>query len=587
MSGLPPNREKAPLNSAKLLALLLLCVVCASIPSASQQKGSPRPADLILRNGFIYTVDQKRSVAEALAIRDGRIVFVGHNGDVTRFAGKKTKVVDLGGRMVLPGFIDSHCHPSGAYKQFYEISFSSVRTLPEYQKAIREYYANHAGAKYLKGRGWSNTLFPKTGPDKKLIDEVVSDIPVSLSSEDGHSKWVNSKALELAGVTKSTLSPEGGVIEHDPITGEPTGTLRESAAGLVAKLFPEYSIDELMKGYEAYQQMALAFGITTAHDADIELESNEITAYKALEKENRLTLRFRGSLYIDPKAGLKQVAPIVAERAKHKGPYFQIHSAKIYVDGVVEGSTAYLKEPYKHLPNSRGELLWKPEDLNAMCAELDKNKLQIHVHSIGDGATGVTLDAFAYAAKLNGKRDSRNLITHLQLVASDDILRFKKLDVIAVTQPYWFMKDDYYYNIQVPYLGQDRADAEYPMESFFKAGVTVTSSSDYSVTIPCNPLVAIQTGMTRSRPETTDPKEVLWPAETATLDQMIASFTINGAFANFLEKTTGSLEVGKMADLIVLDKNLFKIPVTDISNARVLMTLFEGKEAFKDKSLNP
>ena len=566
---------------------MLLSTICASLPSVSQQKANPDPADLILRNAFIYTVDQNRTVAEALAIRSGKIVFVGRNDGVSRFIGKETNVIDLGGRMVLPGFVDSHCHPSGAYKQFYEISFSGVRTVPEYQKAIREYYGSHAGAKYLKGRGWSNTLFPKTGPDKKLIDEIVSDIPIALSSEDGHSKWVNSKALELSGITKNTPNPDGGVIEHDPITGEPTGTLRESAASLVAKLFPDYTIDELMKGYEAYQQMALAFGITMAHDADIDLESNEIAAYKTLEKENRLAMRFRASLYVSPKEGLKQVAAILAEQTKHKGAQFQILAAKIYADGVVEGSTAYLKEPYKHLPNSRGEFLWKQDDLNAICAELDKNKLQIHVHAIGDGATAATLDAFAHAVKLNGKRDSRNLITHLQLVAPDDILRFKKLGVIAVTQPYWFMKDDYYYNIQVPYLGQERADAEYPMESFFKVGVTVTSSSDYSVTIPCNPLVAIQTGMTRSRPETADPKEVLWPAEKATLDQMIASFTINGAYANFLEKSTGSLEVGKMADLIVLDKNLFNIAATDISKARVLMTLVEGKEAFKDKSLNP
>jgi predicted amidohydrolase YtcJ len=575
------------LNSARLLALSFFCTICSSIPAVAQQRQNPSAADLVLRNAYIYTVNQKRTVAEALAIRNGRIVFLGHNDDVSRFVGTKTKVIDLGGRMILPGFIDSHCHPSGAYKQFYEISFNSVRTVPEYQKAIRAYYASHAGAKYLKGRGWSNTLFPKTGPDEKLIDEIVNDIPVSLSSEDGHSKWVNSKALELAGITKDTPNPEGGVIEHDPITGEPTGTLRESAAGLVAKLFPDYSIDELMKGYVAYQQMALAFGITMAHDADIDLESNEIAAYKMLEKENRLAMRFRGSLYVSPKDGIKQVAAITAERAKHKGPHFQILAAKIYVDGVVEGSTAYLKEPYKHLPSSRGELLWKPEDLNAMCAELDKNGVQIHVHSIGDGATGVTLDAFAHATKQNGRRDSRNLITHLQLVSTGDIFRFKKLGVIAVTQPYWFMKDDYYYNIQVPYLGQERADAEYPMESFFKAGVKVTSSSDYSVTIPCNPLVAIQTGMTRSRPETVDPKEVLWPGENATLDQMIASFTINGAYANFLEKSTGSLEVGKMADLIVIDKNLFSIPVTDIGKARVMMTFFEGKEVFRDKSLNP
>jgi hypothetical protein len=454
----------------------------------------------------------------------------------------------------------------------------------EYQKAIREYYAKHADAKYLKGRGWSNTLFPKTGPDKKIIDDIVRDIPVSLSSEDGHSKWVNSKTLELAGITRSTPNPDGGVIEHDPLTGEPTGTLRESAASLIAKLFPDYGVDELAKGLEAYQTMALAFGITMAHDADIDLGSNEIAAYKTLEKANRLRMRFRASLYVGPKEGLKQVGAIAAERDKHKGRNFQIIAAKIYADGVVEGSTAYLKDPYKHLPNSRGELLWKPEDLNAMCAELDKNRLQIHVHSIGDGATRVTLDALAYAARINGKRDSRNLITHLQLVAPDDILRFKNLGVVAVTQPFWFMKDDYYYNIQVPYLGQERADAEYPMGSFFRAGVMVTSSSDYSVTIPCNPLVAIQTGMTRSRSETADPKEVLWPGEEATLDQMIASFTINGAYANFLEKSAGSLEVGKTADLIVLDRNLFKIPAREISKAKVLLTLFEGKEVFKDQS---
>jgi predicted amidohydrolase YtcJ len=544
----------------------------------------PAPADLVLRNGTIYTVDRERTIAQALAVRNGRIVCVGTNDDMASFVGKKTTVIDLVGRLVLPGFIDSHCHPSGAYKQFYEISFNGVRTIPEYQNVIREYYSRHKDAKFLKGRGWSNTLFPKTGPDKKLIDAIVDGIPVSLSSEDGHSKWVNSKALELAGITKDTPEPEGGVIEHDPVTGEPTGTLRESAAGLVASLFPDYSVDELMKGYAAYQKMAVAFGITMAHDADIDLGSNEIAAYETLQKEHRLAMRFRGSIYVGPKDGLKQVAAIVAERAKHSGPHFQILAAKIYADGVVEGSTAYLLEPYKHLPGTRGNFLWNQDTLNAMCAELDRHGLQIHVHSIGDGATAATLDGFAYAEKLNGSRDSRNMVTHLQLVNPDDIRRFRNLGVIAVTQPYWFMKDDYYYNLQVPYLGQQRADAEYPMASFFKAGVTVTSSSDFSVTIPCNPLNAIQTGMTRSRIDVTDPKEILWPEERATLEQMIASFTINGAYANFIEKSTGSLEAGKFADLIVFDRNLFSIPVTEISKARVLLTLIEGEEVFRDSS---
>jgi predicted amidohydrolase YtcJ len=575
------------LKSVRCLAIAFLCTLLAFLPATAQHKTKSLGADLVLRNGFIYTVDQTRTIAEAIAIRNRTIVFVGKDSDVTRYVTRQTRIIDLAGRMVLPGFVDSHCHPSGAYKQFYEISFNGVRTIPEYQRLIREYYAAHTGASYLKGRGWSNTLFPKSGPDKKLIDEIVGDIPVSLSSEDGHSKWVNSKALELAGITNTTPNPEGGVIEHDPATGEPTGTLRESAASLVAKLFADYSTEELMKGYEAYQRMALGFGITMAHDADIDPGSNEISAYKALEKDHRLVMRFRGSLYVGPKEGLEQARNIAAEQAKHRGPNFRILAAKLYADGVVEGSTAYLKEPYTHLPNSRGEFLWNQDSLNAMCTELDKHKLQIHVHAIGDGATAATLDAFAHAARVNGRRDARNMITHLQLVAPDDILRFKNLKVIAVTQPYWFMKDDYYYNIQVPYLGQVRADVEYPMESFFLAGVRVTSSSDYSVTIPCNPLVAIQTGITRSRPGVTDPKEVLWPEERATLDEMIASFTINGAYANFLEKETGSLEAGKLADIVVLEKNLFKIPATEISKTKVLMTLFEGREVFKDSSFNP
>jgi hypothetical protein len=247
---------------------------------------------------------------------------------------------------------------------------------------------------------------------------------------------------------------------------------------------------------------------------------------------------------------------------------------------VVEGGTAFLKEPYLHLPGFRGEPRWEAGKLKLMCAELDKKKFQIHVHAIGDAATALILDAFAYAAEKNGKRDSRNQVTHIQLVAARDILRFKELGVVAVPQPYWFMKDDYYYNLQVPYLGQERADDEYPMAGFFRAGVVVASASDYAVTIPCDPLRAIQIGITRSCLGVTDPKEILWPEERATLEQMIASFTINGAIANFLEDTTGSIEAGKMADLIVLDRNLFDIPAAEISKAKVILTLFSGKKVF-------
>lgn len=547
------------------------------------QQNSSSTANLVLKNGFIYTVDGQRTVAEAIAIKNGKFIYVGSNSEVNKYIGKETKIIDLDKRMVLPGFFDSHCHPAyGAAHQLFDVMFTGLNSIAEYQKAIKDYAAKHSDAKFIKGRGWKNTLFGKTGPDKKLIDEIIRNIPVALDDEGGHASWVNSKTLELAGITKETKDPRSGVIERDPKTGEPTGTLREGAAKLISDIFPDYTVEQLMQALEAYQKMAASFGITTAHDATVDAGGNDFNAYKNLEKENRLAMRFRASLFVDPAKGLEQVKQLIAERKKNSGPLFQTNGAKIYIDGVVEGGTAYLKEPFKHLSNFRGVPRWETDKLNSMCAELDKNKFQIHVHSIGDAATALTLDAYAYAIKKNGKRDSRNLITHIQLVDPQDILRFKELGVVAVLQPYWFMKDDYYYNLQVPYLGLKRADDEYPMESFFKAGVVVASASDYAVTIPCNPLKAIQIGITRSCLGITDPKEILWPEERATLEQMIASFTINGAYANFLENTTGSIEVGKMADLIVLDKNLFKIPVDEINKVKVILTFFGGKEVFSD-----
>jgi predicted amidohydrolase YtcJ len=557
-------------------------VACLGFSTGCHPVAAPPPADIVLRSGIVYTVDQKRSVAEAVALTGGKIAYVGTDSGAKRFIGGRTRIIDLDGRLVLPGFIDSHSHPISAYKTFFELSLNGFRTLADYQKVMMEFSAKHQDAKYVRGRGWTNTLFKKTGPDRKFLDEIFPSIPVVLSSEDGHSKWLNSRALELAGISRTTADPAGGVIERDPSTGEPTGTLRETAAGLVAKLLPGYTADELAKGLEAYQTMALAFGITTAHDASIAAEGNEIPAYRAIEE--RLRMRFRISLEVDPEKGVGQVRSLLDERARNKRNLLQTNAAKIFLDGVVEGSTAYLKEPYRHLHGNRGKLLCSQGALDTICAELQGNGIQIHIHAIGDAATSAALEAFAYAGETTGKHDPRNIITHLQLIDPADIPRFKQLGVVAVTQPFWFMKDDYYYNLQIPYLGQKRADEEYPMESFFKAGVVVASSSDYPVTIPPNPLVGIQIGITRSRPGITDPREVLWPAEKASLEEMIASFTINGAYVNFLDTLTGSIEVGKSGDLIVLDKNLFAIPATDIGSAKILMTLFEGKVAYRDSS---
>ena len=540
-------------------------------------------ANLILINGSVYTVDKNRTWAQAVAIAGDQIVFVGSNEDVESYIGPGTFVTDLEGKMVLPGFVDAHAHPSLAMDLVGNISLYSLESLEGYIKGITEYVDGHPDVKVYRGSGWTDTLFPNLGPTREILDAIIPDRPIAIVSYDGHSMWVNSVTLERAQINKDTPDPEGGRIERDPKTGQPSGTLRETAFKLVESVIPDYSIEERKKALLAYQEMANRVGITMSHDAMLDTQS--IAAFNALAEDDQLKMRFRGAITMEPGQGIEQqIETVVEERSKNTHPFFQTHAAKIFVDGVVEGGTAYLLEPYNHKPEFRGEPIWNPEILSNACAALDEKSIQIHFHVIGDAAASITLDALENAQKTNGRRDSRHLVTHLQLVEPEDIQRFKQLGVIGVPQPFWFKIDDYYWELALPYLGKERTDRQYPMQSFFEAGVVMASSSDFPVTIPFDPLIAIQMGITRlDIDETAD--EVLFPEERASLEDMITSFTFNGAYANFLEKEIGSIEVGKRADIIVLDQNLFEIPTNEIARTNVLLTLVDGKEVFRDSSI--
>ncbi len=536
-------------------------------------------ANHILINGSVYTVDKNRAWAQAVAIAGDQIVFVGSNEDVESYIGPGTLVKDIEGKMVLPGFIDAHAHPFLAMDLVGNISLYSLESLEGYIRGITEYVKGHPDAKIYRGSGWTDALFPSLGPTKEILDAIIPDRPIAIVSYDGHSMWVNSVTLERAQINEDTPDPEGGRIERDPETGRPSGTLRETAFKLVESVIPDYSIEERKKTLFAYQEMATRVGITMSHDAMLETQS--IAAFNALAEENQLKMRFRGSITIEPgQEIMQQVERIIEERSKNTHPFFQTHAAKIFVDGVVEGGTAYLLEPYNHRPEFRGEPIWNPEILSNVCAALDEKSIQIHFHVIGDAATHITLEALEYAQSVNGKRDARHLMTHLQLVAPEDIRRIAQLGVVGVPQPFWFKIDDYYRKLAMPYLGKVRADRQYPMQSLIDAHVIMASSSDFPVTIPFDPLIAIQTGISRTTSE--DPStDVLWPEERSTLEEMIVSYTYNGAFANFLENETGSIEVGKYADMIVLDQNLFEIPTNEIATSRVLLTLVDGKVVYE------
>jgi len=545
------------------------------------KKSNPK---LIFKNAAVYTVDPDRKWAQAIAISEDKIAFVGSNAEVSAYIEADSVVLDLDGKMVLPGFIDAHAHPSHAMDLVGNISLYSLKSLEEYQEAIRDFIEKHPDAVAYRGSGWEDELFPNLGPTKDILDALIPDRPIALVSYDGHSLWVNSVALDRAKITKDTPDPEGGLIERNPASGEPSGTLRETASKLIKGVIPDYTLEERTNALLAYQEMANRVGITLSHDAMLDHQS--IAAYKELGRQGLQRMRFRGSFTIEPDLAIDdQIETLLKERSNLSHPSFQIHAAKIFVDGVIEGGTAYLLDPYAHNPKFRGEPIWDPESLKKLSIALDKEGIQIHYHVIGDAAARITLDAIETTQDLNGKRDARHLITHLQLVAPEDIPRFKKLGVVGIPQPFWFKIDDYYWKLALPYLGTMRANKQYPMQSFIDAGVIVASASDFPVTIPFDPLIAIQTGITRSEVDGTS-SDVLWPEERSNLADMIASFTINGAYANFLEKEIGSLEIGKQADMVVLDKNLFEIPHTEIANTKVLLTFVAGKVVFSDDLFN-
>ncbi|MEJ8545111.1 amidohydrolase [Brevibacillus borstelensis] len=567
-----------------LLAASMLLPTAVSAQTGSKAQSSVQPADMILQNGAVYTVDRNRNWAEAVAVKGDTIVYVGSSEGAKAYAGTQTKVVDLKGKMVLPGFIDSHTHASKTTGMIYTVDLFDLGSIEEYVKAVKEFVKKYPKETAIQGRGWTNSAATGIGPRKEALDEVSRDIPIALTSDDGHSLWVNSKALEVAGITKRTPNPDGGLIERDPSTGEASGTLREKAMDLVLKKIPGLSVEQYMNGILEYQKLAAERGVTTARDPDMLRYPNVLEAYKQLSEEDKLTVRFRNAITADPAKGPEQVKEFIKLREENKGPHFQINAVKIFMDGVVEGATGYLEEPYKH-KHTNGQLIWDPKVYNETAAAADKAGFQLHVHSIGDAATRITLDGFEYAEKKNGKRDARPSIVHLQLFDSKDLERFKRLGVIGIPQPYWFLKEPgFFEEIEVPYLGRERAEQEYPMKSMINAGIVMASGSDYIVTQEFHPLHGIQQGITRIEEGKTDPKDIANPDERATLADMIASFTIDGAYANFVEDITGSIEVGKKADLVVLDKNLFTIPATEIKKTNILWTLFEGKEVYRSEA---
>lgn len=562
-----------------LLIGLLIFLFTSNLASAQSPQ---KTADLVFRNGVVSTVDAARSWATAIAIKGRRIVYVGDEAGLKRFVGPRTRVVDLKGKLVLPAFHDSHTHPVLSGIDLGECYLNDFATQEQVLEAIRRYAESNPRKSWIRGGGWQLPIFQNGNPHKSLLDNIVPNRPVYLVAADGHSAWVNSRALEMAGITKQTADPENGRIERDN-AGEPTGTLRESAVGLVAKLLPAYTPNDYTEGLRRALVMANRLGITSLQEASAD-DENVLNAYRELDRRGQLTARVVAAMQINPGQGAGVISRLKQLRKKYQSARLRANAVKIFVDGVIEARTAALLEPYADTPGNSGKANWEPAALNQMVAALDRDGFQIHVHAIGDRAVRMALDAFEYARDRNGFRDSRHHIAHLEMISRQDVPRFRRLGVIANFQPLWAYADSYIKQLTEPVLGPERSSRLYPIASVIRSGAIVACGSDWSVT-SMNPLEAIQVAVTRRGLDEGAGRAWI-PDEVVDLPSIIAAYTINGAYVNFEEKETGSIEAGKAADLIILDRNILEVPAHEIHRVKVLLTLLEGKEVYRDASFS-
>jgi predicted amidohydrolase YtcJ len=509
---------------------------------------------------------------------------VGTELHVKPLIGPRTRVIDAAGGSILPGFQDAHIHAPSAGLGMARCRLNDVDGVDAYVATIRTYAESHPDASWIVGEGWSLDSFPRGLPHRSVLDAVVPDRPAYLENRDGHGAWVNSRALEAAGIDARTIDPPAGRVERDE-AGEPIGMLQERAMELVARLIPAVSLAEWKDATLRAQTYLHSLGITAWQDAHVEREHLE--AYRALAEEGQLTARVVGALWWNRERGEEQVEELLDLRSLGTVGRLRCGSVKIMQDGIVENFTAAMTAPYLdgsgHATAGAGMSFVEPEALNRSVARLDREGFQVHFHAIGDRAVRECLDAVGAASAANGDSDNRHHIAHLQVVHPDDVPRFGRLGVAANIQPFWACLDGQMEHLTMPFLGRARIGWQYPFESLRRTGAVVAMGSDWSVSTP-NPLLEIEVAVRRV-PVDRRQIETFLPNERLSLRDAISAFTEGSAFVNHLDQETGSLEAGKMADLAVIDRDLFAPDAGPIGDARVVLTLVEGAPVFGGSSL--
>ena len=559
---------------------------------------SKESADVVIRDAAVYTLNPAQPWAEAVAIRDGSILRVGSLAEIEPLISAETKVFSQPGGMVLPGFQDAHSHPLSSGVDQYDCSLDiTPQTAEAYVAKVAECARTMPDRAWIHGGGWSVTAFVPHGiPHKSLLDAVVSDRPVVFFSIDGHTAWTNSLAMEIAGITSEMPDPPNGRIDRDPATGEPVGSFQESAMELIRAHLPpppQSQVDDGMLYAIGYLH---SLGITAMQDANVSIDPEDpmqaLAAYRRFADSGELSMHTVLSLGWDSDKGLEQIHALERARDQYHGGMINTHTVKIFLDGVVEPSTAALLEDYSDQPGYKGALQVPADVLNEAVARLEAAGFQVHIHVIGDGAVRAALDAFEFARDRNqgvaggvdatGASYARHHLAHVEFVDPADVPRFAELNVTATFSALWAVEDAYLTELTLPRVGPERYRWTYPINSIAQTKGRIAFGSDWNVSSP-DPLLAIETAVTRVEP-LLESTPVFMPQERITLEEAIAAATLNAAYVNHLDDRTGSIEPGKLGDIVILDANLFEIEPSAISEAKVVTTLFGGKVVYQRSS---
>lgn len=566
--------------ASRLTTLIVVSIVSATLIAgiiARAQRDDEGPVDLMVYNAKVYAGGGSGGFAEAIAVRGNTIVRVGSNRDIKRFRRPHTVVVDAHGAAVVPGFNDAHIHFASGSLALNEINLLDATTAEQIVTRIRAWARAHPERPWVTGRGWYYTAFPGGLPTRQLLDQAVPDRPAYLTAYDGHSGWANTAALKRAGITRKTPNPKNGVIVKDA-SGEPTGVLKESAMALVRQALPKASRAERLAAIRTGIAEAHRHGITSVQNASG--SPDEIALWDELRREKALTLRMYHALSADPgftaadADRFEQTRKIYAD-----DPLLKAGAIKLMVDGVIESHTAAMLAPYANR-NTRGMPNFTPAELNRIVTLLDARGWQIWIHAIGDSGIRMALDAFEAAAKANPApaRDRRHRIEHIESIDPADVPRFERLGVIASMQPFHANPDPSMGTVWSANIGPVRASHGWLWHSIAKAGGRLAFGSDWPV-VTLDPRVGLQVAANRASPKG-EPAGGWLPEERLPLTAAIDGYTSGAAWASFDEQRKGTLAKGMLADIVVLSSDIFDAPPERILDARVEVTIFDGKVVY-------